>query len=59
MEMASLKFYIEKFGKTQGRKEYNAYHRQYRKHNQERMRKYWRDFHALQKASKQAVSSGL
>jgi len=35
--MASLSFYQNKFGKRVGRKAYNAYHREYKKKNREKI----------------------
>lgn len=31
--MASLAYYVREFGKREGRKRYNAYHRDYKKKN--------------------------
>ena len=54
--MASLTTFIRKFGKVRGRKKYNEWHREYRKANKARMRKYWRDYyHTRKNASKIAV----
>jgi hypothetical protein len=35
--MASLTFYIQKFGRREGRKKYNAYHRKYKKRNRDKI----------------------
>jgi hypothetical protein len=61
-EMASLKFYIEKFGLIRGRKAYNAFHRKYRKENKPHMLEYWKSRRVAfkaQKTNKDAVSAGL
>ena len=50
--MASLKSYVEKFGKVRGREAYNEFHRQYRKDHKKRMLKYWKDYRVRQKARK-------
>jgi hypothetical protein len=50
--MASLKTFQNKLGKQAGRKAYNAFHREYRKNNKDKFLKYWRAFHAKQKAAK-------
>jgi hypothetical protein len=47
--MASLTFYIQKFGKREGRKKYNAYHRDYKKQNRDKINAARR---AARKASK-------
>jgi hypothetical protein len=57
--MASLKVYVEKLGKVRGRKEYNAFHRQYRIDNKKKFLKYWRDYRIRQKARIDGVSVGL
>jgi hypothetical protein len=35
--MASLAYYEQTFGKREGRKRYNAYHRNYKKKNREKI----------------------
>jgi hypothetical protein len=42
--MASLSFFIKKFGRREGRERYNAVHRQYRKTHLEEIRKYRREY---------------
>ena len=50
--MASLTTFQNKLGKRAGRKAYNAWHREYRKQNKVKFLKYWRAFHAKQRAAK-------
>lgn len=47
--MASLDFYIRMYGRREGRKRYNDYHRAYRKTHRTKLRKYWRDRKKAQK----------
>jgi hypothetical protein len=35
--MASLTFYVEKYGRREGKKRYNAYHRRYKRRNREQI----------------------
>lgn len=49
--MASLSTFINKFGKRQGRKRYNEFHREYRKRNAKKLRLYWRKRAALDTVS--------
>jgi hypothetical protein len=35
--MASLDFYIRKFGRREGRKKYNAFHREYKKQHRDKI----------------------
>ena len=48
-QMASLAFFIKKFGARQGRKEYNAYHKKYRKLNRKKLALYQRNRRASKK----------
>jgi len=57
--MASLKFYIEKFGPVRGRKAYNAFHRKHRKANKPHMLEYWKSRRGAQKVNEDVVSAGL
>jgi hypothetical protein len=57
--MSLLSSYVEKFGKIRGRKEYNAYFREYRKRNNAKMRKYDKDRRAAQKLNNNGPSSVL
>jgi hypothetical protein len=49
--MANLQSYINKYGRREGKKKYNAWHREYRQLNIEKMRKYWRTYRAARKAA--------
>ena len=49
--MASLAWYIRKFGKTAGRKEYNAYHRAYRKTRRKKMSTYFKEYRGRKNAA--------
>jgi hypothetical protein len=49
--MASLTTFQNRLGKREGRKAYNAWHREYRKKNKGKFLKYWRAFHAKQRAA--------
>jgi hypothetical protein len=51
LEMASLKFYIHKYGAVRGREAYNAFHRRYRKANKPHMLKYWKSRREARKGS--------
>ena len=57
--MASLDFYIEKYGKREGRRRYNRYHVLYRKKNRVKMREYWKLANGRRKANKDGSSVGL
>jgi hypothetical protein len=54
--MASLAFYIGKYGEIRGRKAYNTFHRRYRKANKPRMLEYWKSRREAQKANKDGAS---
>lgn len=49
--MASLDFYIRRYGTKEGRERYNEYHRAYRKTHRRKLRAYWRDRKKAQKAA--------
>jgi hypothetical protein len=48
--MASLSFFEKKFGKREGRKQYNAYHAEYRNKNRKKITVYNRTYSRLRKA---------
>jgi hypothetical protein len=54
--MASLDFFIRKFGAARGKKKYNAYHQEYRNQNRTKLALYQRNRRAAQKGSIQAPS---
>jgi hypothetical protein len=57
--MASLEFFIRKFGARRGREEYNAYHQKYRKRNRKKLALYQRNRRAAQKASIDGLSDAF
>jgi hypothetical protein len=57
--MASLDFFITKYGAVRGRAKYNSYHQKYRKLNRKKLAAYQRERRALQKASIDGLSQPI
>jgi hypothetical protein len=48
--MASLSFFVQKFGRREGRKQYNLYHAEYRRKHRKKITAYNRTYGRLRKA---------
>jgi hypothetical protein len=59
ISMALLDTLIRKHGTEEGRKQYNRWHRQYRKRNKQKMLRYWKSRRDAQKTNNDGLSSGL